>query len=161
MSGVDNIDKWKKAQGKDKEKLGKTLLREYARRGCTGPKKNRKKLTQNNQTFCNAYEARNTKTTRKARKTTGKNTSLSRKYKVKMLLKQLDGINIKLANCIAKPGGEFGPCFDKINKEEEDIREKISKLLLTIKDVVLQAQFAKKQKKTKDIRRKSTHKIRI
>ena len=78
-----------------------------------------------------------------------------------MLLKQLDGINIKLANCIAKPGGEFGPCFDKINKEEEDIREKISKLLLTIKDVVLQAQFAKKQKKTKDIRRKSTHKIRI
>ena len=157
MSGVDNIDKWKKAKGKEKQKLELTLRREYARRECAT--KARGKLTRNNKTFCDAYDDRKKKTTRKARKTTLKAAARKVKIKsVKRLLKQLDDMAIKLTNCIIKPGGKFGPCLDKINKEEEDIREKISKLL-TFEDVVLKAQFAKKQKKIKEIRRKSTHKI--
>ena len=70
MSGVANIEKWKKEKNKvRKEKLGRTLLREYARRGCAT--KARDKLTRNNKTFCDAYDDRKKKSTRKVKKLTG------------------------------------------------------------------------------------------
>jgi len=79
---------------------------------------------------------------------------LAKKIIVKKLLKQLDEKKManKLKNCIAKDPDDLDAlvtCYDKITKEEKDIREKISKLLLTFGDVVLKAQFVEKTKKIK------------
>ena len=139
MSGVANIEKWKKEKNKvRKEKLGRTLLREYARRGCAT--KARDKLTRNNKTFCDAYDDRKKKSTRKVKKLTGN--------RAKQYAKEYKDCGID-ADCAATVNVKYGVAV-KVNNQtrgkatsSNKIKNKQPKSKAKSKELIADQQTAK------------------
>jgi len=161
MSGVANIEKWKKEKNKvRRDKLELTLRREHARRGCTGTN-----ISNNNQKFCDEYKkevtnrpkpvARKKKTTRKAKKPTGKAKKTTGKKSVAAKLAaehEACGID---ADCAAKVNLKMRQ-LAKENKQPKSKATSSNK----IKNKQTRGKVKKKQEKTSWLKENASDKTK-